>query len=53
MASKTNAEKRRQLANNPGVSAPMRDYIKQLNAKVDWGTTTTTTSTTTTTTTSV
>ena len=46
MASKKKAEERRQLANNPSVHPDMRRYIKQLNAKVVWGSTTTTTTTT-------
>jgi len=51
MASIKNANRRRRLANNPGVHPEVRWYIQQLNAKTDWGTTTTSTSTTTTTTT--
>lgn len=48
---KQNADRRRKLANNPSVQPEMRDYIKQLNAKVSWGPTSTSTTTTTTTTT--
>lgn len=43
MASKKKAEFRRKMAVHPAVHPELREYIKQLNAKVDWGTTTTST----------
>ncbi len=49
MASRKKAQDRRDLRNNPAVHPKQREYLDQVNAKVDWGTTTTSTTTTTTT----
>jgi hypothetical protein len=45
------AERRRELANGPGLDPDLRAWIADVNSFVSWGPTTTSTTTTTTTTT--
>ena len=51
MASRRNAVKRREFVKSPGLNPKLREFVQDVHAHIDWGTTSSTTSTTTTTTT--